>query len=450
MSHFTVMVIGDDYERQLAPYHEYECTGRNDEFVQEIDVTDEIREEFRKSTASQYKDPDGGLHDPYQDRFYRDPTPDEKKEMGPIAGTGCGGGLFWTSKDWGDGRGYRARVHFCPDGWANIEVPTREIQSFREYVEEYHGRKIVPFGEDPNTFDGEHKYGYALEDSSGQVTKIVRRTNPNAHWDWYALGGRWAGFFKLKQSLCLGDRLTEAEIDRLAITHGLERATVVEVAELIKAGKESELIKRPLAIAQFQLQKEIRELLSPVYVNGQVGYSHWSKPPETGWVDQARKGDIDFEGMRADAAAKAAGRYDLLARLFGGEIPEFEPWEAIKDDDIKRRRERYWDQPALRRLSELRKHSEDLGLSEEDRSFLVFVELDEFRVGRQAYVERAALSALCTFAVVKDGKWYERGEMGWWSVVHNDKGKDAWIEELSKLVESVPDDTMLTIVDCHI
>lgn len=26
MSHFTVLVIGDDPELQLAPYHEYECT----------------------------------------------------------------------------------------------------------------------------------------------------------------------------------------------------------------------------------------------------------------------------------------------------------------------------------------------------------------------------------------------------------------------------------------
>jgi hypothetical protein len=39
MSHFAVLVIGADYEAQLAPYHEFECTGRNDEYVQEIDWT---------------------------------------------------------------------------------------------------------------------------------------------------------------------------------------------------------------------------------------------------------------------------------------------------------------------------------------------------------------------------------------------------------------------------
>jgi hypothetical protein len=33
MSHFTVMVIGDNPEDQLQPYHEYECTGIRDEYV---------------------------------------------------------------------------------------------------------------------------------------------------------------------------------------------------------------------------------------------------------------------------------------------------------------------------------------------------------------------------------------------------------------------------------
>lgn len=35
MSHFTVLVIGPNYEEQLAPYHEFECTGCDDEYVQD-------------------------------------------------------------------------------------------------------------------------------------------------------------------------------------------------------------------------------------------------------------------------------------------------------------------------------------------------------------------------------------------------------------------------------
>ena len=42
MSHFSVLVIGDDPEKQLAPYHEFECTGVADEYVQDVDITVEV------------------------------------------------------------------------------------------------------------------------------------------------------------------------------------------------------------------------------------------------------------------------------------------------------------------------------------------------------------------------------------------------------------------------
>ena len=42
MSHLLVLVVGDDIERQLQPYHDFDCTGTNDEHVQCIDITAEI------------------------------------------------------------------------------------------------------------------------------------------------------------------------------------------------------------------------------------------------------------------------------------------------------------------------------------------------------------------------------------------------------------------------
>jgi hypothetical protein len=41
MSHFCVAVIGEDIEEQLQPYHEYECTGNNDQYVRLVPLTDE-------------------------------------------------------------------------------------------------------------------------------------------------------------------------------------------------------------------------------------------------------------------------------------------------------------------------------------------------------------------------------------------------------------------------
>lgn len=60
------------------------------------------------------------------------------------------------------------------------------------------------------------------------------------------------------------------------------------------------------------------------------------------------------------------------------------------------------------------------------------------------------LSEISCFAVVKDGKWYERGKMGWWGVVTERKDPDKWGAELKKLLENLPPDTLLTMFDCHI
>jgi len=62
----------------------------------------------------------------------------------------------------------------------------------------------------------------------------------------------------------------------------------------------------------------------------------------------------------------------------------------------------------------------------------------------------ANLDQIRPFAVLKDGEWYERGEMGWWAIVANEKDTDVWEAELKKLLDGLPDDTLISIYDCHI
>jgi len=57
---------------------------------------------------------------------------------------------------------------------------------------------------------------------------------------------------------------------------------------------------------------------------------------------------------------------------------------------------------------------------------------------------------LITFALIKDGQWFEKGEMGWWGVVSNKKDQEAWNNELLKLIKELPDETLISIYDCHI
>jgi len=55
---------------------------------------------------------------------------------------------------------------------------------------------------------------------------------------------------------------------------------------------------------------------------------------------------------------------------------------------------------------------------------------------------------LTGFAFLIDGRWSENGKMGWWGAVHDEK--QGWAETFLKLVDQVPDDWYLTVIDCHI
>ena len=58
--------------------------------------------------------------------------------------------------------------------------------------------------------------------------------------------------------------------------------------------------------------------------------------------------------------------------------------------------------------------------------------------------------AFSVFAVLKDGIWYEQGEMGWFGLVSNEKNKNDWQTEFEMLINNLPDDTLLSVYDCHI
>jgi hypothetical protein len=211
MSHFTVLVVGEDVEKALAPFHEFECTGEDYEYIQEVDQTEEARKEFAKDTTTRYKDPDGNLHNPFtpagnwDNKFWRELTPEEEARYGGKGGffqdhddNPEHGGLRLYSCDWHDGKPYHTKAFAWPsDGWSEIEVLKSTVETFAEFCADYYCHDIVPFGTEPDFVD-DHKYGYTLVDENGEVTATIDRTNPNAKWDWYQVGGRWNGYFKLK------------------------------------------------------------------------------------------------------------------------------------------------------------------------------------------------------------------------------------------------------------
>ena len=168
---------------------------------------------------------------------------------------------------------------------------------------------------------------------------IMSTYNPKSKWDWWTVGGRWAGFF------------------------------------LPKAGAEGE-----------------------VGTPGAFG-----NKPEEGHFDSMLKKDIDFEGMRKEEKSK---------------------------------REKWWDE-AQEKIKAGDKHAAWLANIEEGDT-------------RESYINRGE-DGIMSHAVVKDGEWYEQSKMGWWGMKSEAEISDKeWAEQYVKLIDSLPDDTLLTIVDCHI
>ena len=52
--------------------------------------------------------------------------------------------------------------------------------------------------------------------------------------------------------------------------------------------------------------------------------------------------------------------------------------------------------------------------------------------------------------VTTEGEWRERGEMGWFAMVANEKEKDVWIKEFQEYLAGLDEDVTAIALDCHI
>lgn len=337
MSHFTVLVVGNDPEEQLKPFQENNMCDCPEEYITFNDVEDDHLKQYNEKSTEKAVMPDGTLHNTFDPEYKNHPV----KEM-----------LLVKS------------------------VPFKELySSFEEFVKDWHGSSK----RDEKT----NRYGYW--------------ENPNAKWDWYQLGGRWTGFFQMNK-------------DRY----------------------------------------------------GSVGNPGlMTKVPVKGTADQAFKKDIDFDKMRKLSAQKASDTYKMIEDEFDGTIPKLTlRWEDLMDSknetynklDIQVKRDMYHNQAAMvewkSRAGKYQASSKIDKYFEKLYSILVWDSPGDFEMSKEEYIQKHVDSSISTFAVLMDGKWYERGTMGWWAMISNEKGD--WDKEYSKLLDSVSDDTLLSIYDCHI
>ena len=286
----------------------------------------------------------------------------------------------------------------------NLDYSEEEDRKFLEFygegnkeIEEEYANGVVEYGDDLGKKFTEvyPKFKSFLKEWHGfekdpHTGKLGYWRNPKAKWDWFTIGGMWTGFFKLK------------------------------------SGAKG--------------------------VTGSPGLM--TSPAKPGFVDQVKLKNVDFLGMEEHEASLALERYERAERLLGGSIPELDYlWSDLISKkeyehlNMQDKRDLYWKQPSmLLKESKLK----ELDSSSEDYSFLNWIDMDSFQMTKEEYIQKSRENSFSTFAVLKDGEWFERGKMGWWGSVSNEKSSEDWGREFSKLVRGLPKETLLTVVDCHI
>lgn len=344
MSHFVVMVAvpGDTpeteietaVEKQLAPFHEYECTGIDDEYVVDVDVTDEARADYAK---------------------------------------------------YGDGESFR---DFCL-GW----------------------------------------YGSAKFEGEGDDIRVFRRTNPNAKWDWWVIGGRWSGLFNPEGSQ--GNPNAPAFAQRLPNTGNIIRKKDWPYEErMAKArdewGQRYDAVWAVIGTLadDYQTFEQLTESM------GQAG----PMTREEAIADFHARGD----NMLNPGAEPSE---DDIARM----MERGDPWRLV--------RKAYAEQPlviAARNVDDpLATDEQRADQFDKGKLLSFFDSVDDYLVDRDKFLDLKAFASVGAYATVDlKGNWIQRGEMGWFGM-DSDHDPD-WPKPALDALEAFPDDTFLVAVDCHI
>lgn len=378
MSHFAVMVIMGEKPTEasltpiLQPWHEFECTGTDDQFVQNVDILAQVQEEYAKATATLVvQRPDGS-------KVYAFSGGEYIAELRP----------FYDSMK---------RELNLPEGWAELrDEPAKDWEDFATWANGWYGMEIVEGDAQPDLEDT-HKYGWCRV-VNGQVTELVDRTNPNKKWDWWVIGGRYGGRLRAKDA-------SNAVLGRPG-TFGRSSDEGVDVVQ--KSNLDFDAMRAYKVGVRMEGVEKALGKLAEKGVSREEALTIWRAYSEAGgW------------GALVEAW-KAGGRqgrpHDLAATL-----PIDNPLRVAIDRGV----------------------AAALGDGLFDCASCPDEEPDPI-----AWANKAP--AITTWAVVKDGLWSEKGEMGWFGMSSGDMKESDWEAIVDKVVAELPDDAWIAMVDCHI
>lgn len=321
MTHFAAIVIGSCPDEQLAPYHEFECTGIDNEFVQEVDVSAEMREDYWNQTEVWLKRVEGtdvadsSLSEDFvridDERILRPLTPDEMTEVASSPflksmGGNISSGYVQVSREFGDKPEYKILPNEIP-GYKRVERPISDSMEFVEFCDYWSNYKLKA----PDSPPEEVKYGF-VESIGPDEFRVIRRTNPNSKWDWWVEGGRFSGRLFRKGEDEAVNRCLRKDLDISAMKDAAERSRMADLVDL--ADRSNIPMERlPVAVCNYRAAQEAwKEIPYPDRPHSSRAFLAW-----------ARNAFSEAVAEDAFTISKALGPF--------GDLPEIKEGQSLSD-----------------------------------------------------------------------------------------------------------------------
>lgn len=237
-----------------------------------------------------------------------------------------------------------------------------------------------------------------LYDPESGRAYMLTTSNPEGLWDYWRIGGRWGGYFRLK----------------------------ADAPGVIKGARGWDSPG-----ARFNAGRDEKGLRA----------------------DGGMRGIIDLAAMRADAAEVAHAEYDAWEALVTPDLPadviaKTKPWShyagLAKLDEIT------WDEARSRYSSQLAiKAARQAGVADPWGGCVI----EKFLPPREEYVANAVAAAVPAYALVTlDGEWIAPGRMGWFGMSSDGPGEQAGYHAVVNryIEEQLTDQDILVVLDCHV
>ena len=167
---------------------------------------------------------------------------------------------------------------------------------------------------------------------------------------------------------------------------------------------------------------------------GELGRSGlFTEVPGSDYADIVKLVDIDFTRARNEAREEAVKNFYEWEKIFT-KFGKPKGWDQIDEKDIEKKRKIFRAQPAIKEYYKIDYYDP----------------VEVYGFDKDAYVDKQVKRTLVPAAYVIDGEWHEKGTVGWFGTVSNEKPYMDWLTEYDDLIKTLDPETTLTLLDCHI